>query len=230
MSWNLLPTNYTDATWQGLKKYQQVNNPDNTVSFQDVTQYTNRDNSFFGAMDANRMNEALNTIMSMVEDGTDLYAAFQNYFNLQKSLFEDTADITQEDFNDYVDALKAEGDAEIQAIKTDYHTDMNQFKTQQQAIFNTWFEFIQGQLGEDVAGNLQNQINALDTKTDGFEPRNTVFSADGKTITETYGDKEIITTFVSDTVIIQRLYEGGVLTETKTITFLANGNIQEVVS
>jgi len=83
MSWQLLPTNYTDVSWAGLKKYQQITNPDGTVSFQDVTQYTDMENSFFGALDANRMNEALNTLMSMVEDGTDLCSSFQNYFNLQ---------------------------------------------------------------------------------------------------------------------------------------------------
>ena len=84
MSWTLLPTNYTDAIWSGLKKYILVNNDDGTISLQDVTQYSNKENSFFGAMEANRMNEALNTIMSMVENGTDLYEAFQNYFSNQK--------------------------------------------------------------------------------------------------------------------------------------------------
>ena len=66
MAWQLLPTNYTDAVWNGLKRYTEISNEDGTVSFQDVTQYTNRENSFFGAKDANRMNEALNIIMSMV--------------------------------------------------------------------------------------------------------------------------------------------------------------------
>ena len=61
---------------------------------------------------------------------------------------------------------------------------MDTFESQQQALFTTWFEFVKSQLGEDVAGNLQNQITALDTKTDGFDSRTTTFSADGKTITE----------------------------------------------
>ena len=52
------------------------------------------------------MNEALNTLMSMVENGTDLYTAFQNYFTTQKGLFEDTADATQEDFTAYVEGWK----------------------------------------------------------------------------------------------------------------------------
>ena len=88
MAWVLLPVDYTDAVWAGLKKYTQIDNSDGTVSFQDVTVYTGKEKSFFGAIDANRMNEALNTIMSMLENGTDLYEAFQNYFALQKQLFE----------------------------------------------------------------------------------------------------------------------------------------------
>lgn len=55
MAWTLLPTNYTDAVWDGLKKYSEVNNPDGTVSFRDVTVYTNKEKSFFGAKDANRI-------------------------------------------------------------------------------------------------------------------------------------------------------------------------------
>jgi len=48
MAWSLLPTNYTDAVWNGLKKYTKVDNADGTVSFNDVTAYTNKEKSFFG--------------------------------------------------------------------------------------------------------------------------------------------------------------------------------------
>lgn len=223
MAWELLPVNYTDAVWSGLKRYNEVRNEDGTVSFQDVTVYSNKETSFFGAKDANRMNEALNTLMSMVENGTDLYTAFQNYFNTQKGLFEDTANATQQGFNEYVDSLKAEGDSAILTIKTDYRKEITDFENQQEQLFTTWFEFVKGQLGEDVAGKLLNQINALDIKTDGFEARNTTFSEDGKTITETYGVKRIETEFVSDSTIVQKLYDNDVLTKTKTITFSADG-------
>ena len=223
MAWELLPVNYTDATWSGLKKYTEVQNGDGTVSFQDVTVYSNKENSFFGAKEANRMNEALNTLMSMVENGTDLYTAFQNYFTTQKGLFEDTADATQKDFTAYVEELEAQGDSIIQTIKTDYSKEIADFETQQEQLFNTWFEFVKNQLGEDVAGNLQNQIDSLDVKTDGFDPRKTVFSANGQTITETYGNKKIETNFVSADKIVQKLYEGELLTLTKTITFSGDG-------
>lgn len=230
MAWELLPVNYTDAVWSGLKRYNEIRNEDGTVSFQDVTAYSNKENSFFGALQANRMNEALNTLMSMVENGTDLYTAFQNYFNMQKGLFENEADDTQKGFEQYVADLKAEGDSAINTIKTDYRAEITAFEKNQEELFNQWFAFIKGQLGEDVAGNLLNQIETLDLKTDGFTPRNTIFSQDGKTITETYDKKKILTEFVSESTIVQKLYENDVLAKTKTVTFTADGlSIKEEV-
>lgn len=164
MAWELLPVDYTDAVWSGLKKYNMVENDDGTVSFQDVTQYSQKEKSFFGAYEANRMDEALNTLMSMVENGTDLYEAFQNYFAGQKIVFENEADSKQSDFDDYIASLEAQGDALITKIETDYRTEITQFESTQQQVFTTWFDLIKGQLGTDVAGNLQNQITEVDTK------------------------------------------------------------------
>ena len=165
MAWQMLPTNYTDAVWAGLKRYTEITNEDGTVSFQDVTQYSNRDNSFFGATDANRMNEALNTIMSMVENGTNLYEDFQNYFIAQKTAFKNEADSINADFEAYVPDLEAEGDTIIQTIKTSYKTEIENFEDTQEQVFNTWFEMIKGQLSGDVAGNLQNQITDVTERT-----------------------------------------------------------------
>ena len=131
MAWVLLPVNYTDAVWSGLKRYMQVNNEDGTVSFQDVTVYSQKDNSFFGAKDANRMNEALNTIMSMVENGTDLYTAFQNYFTAQQQLFERTADQKQTEFSAYLEDIEKQGDALIEELETDYREEITQFENTQ---------------------------------------------------------------------------------------------------
>lgn len=164
MAWTLLPTNYTDAVWNGLKRYQEITNDDGTVSFQDVTTYTNRENSFFGAKDANRMNEALNVLMSMVENGTDLYTAFQNYFAQQKVVFTEKADNTYAEFDAYVTNLKKEGDAAINTIKTDYREEITEFEEQQEVLFNTWFELVKGQLSGDIAGNLQNGIDAANER------------------------------------------------------------------
>ena len=169
MAWELLPVNYTDAVWSGYKKYNMLNNDDGTISLQDVTVYSHKENSFFGAKDANRMNETLNTIMSMLENGTDLYTAFQNYFTIQQELFKETADNTQADFEDYVSDLKAEGDEAINTIKTDYRQEMNTFESEQQALFTAWFNSVKDQLSEDVAGSLQSQITEIDGKLSNLE-------------------------------------------------------------
>lgn len=153
MAWELLPVDYTDAVWAGLKRYNQINNEDGSVSFQDITSYTGKEKSFFGAIDANRMNEALNTIMSMVENGTDLYTAFQNYFAEQKTLFEQEADSKATEFDNYTDNLEQE-----------YKASMAAFESQQQQIYNAWFQAMKDQLSKDAAGNLQNQCTELDER------------------------------------------------------------------
>lgn len=153
MAWELLPVDYTDAVWAGLKRYNQINNEDGSVSFQDITSYTGKEKSFFGAKDANRMNEALNTIMSMVENGTDLYTAFQNYFAEQKILFEQEADSKATEFDNYTDNLEQE-----------YKVSMAAFESQQQQIYNAWFQAMKDQLSKDAAGNLQNQCTELDER------------------------------------------------------------------
>lgn len=153
MAWELLPVDYTDAVWAGLKRYNQINNEDGSVSFLDITSYTGKEKSFFGAKDANRMNEALNTIMSMVENGTDLYTAFQNYFAEQKTLFEQEADSKATEFDNYTDNLEQE-----------YKVSMAAFESQQQQIYNAWFQAMKDQLSKDAAGNLQNQCTELDER------------------------------------------------------------------
>lgn len=153
MAWELLPVDYTDAVWAGLKRYNQINNEDGSVSFQDITAYTGKEKSFFGAKDANRMNEALNTIMSMVENGIDLYTAFQNYFAEQKTLFEQEADSKATEFDNYTDNLEQE-----------YKASMAAFESQQQQIYNAWFQAMKDQLSKDAAGNLQNQCTELDER------------------------------------------------------------------
>lgn len=153
MAWKLLPVDYTDAVWAGLKRYNLINNEDGSVSFQDITSYTGKEKSFFGAKDANRMNEALNTIMSMVENGTDLYTAFQNYFAEQKTLFEQEADSKATEFDNYTDNLEQE-----------YKVSMAAFESQQQQIYNAWFQAMKDQLSKDAAGNLQNQCTELDER------------------------------------------------------------------
>lgn len=180
MAWTLLPTDYTDAVWSGLKKYSQVDNSDGTVSFQDVTVYTNREKSFFGAKDANRMNEALNYIMSMLESGTDLYEEFQTYFATQQQLFESSGNkvienvraLTNAEYDSYVTYvadLKERGDSSLAEIEQTYEEHMTSYESEQKKAFDTCFDTIKGQLSEDVAGSLQNQTTELDERLSALE-------------------------------------------------------------
>lgn len=175
MAWTLLPTDYTDAVWSGLKKYSQVDNSDGTVSFQDVTVYTSKEKSFFGAKDANRMNEALNYIMSMLENGTDLYEEFQTYFTTQQQLFESSGNKVIENvrtltnaeydsFKTYIVNLKKEGDSSLAVIEQTYEEHMTTYESEQKASFDAWFAAIKDQLSEDVAGSLQNQLTEVDER------------------------------------------------------------------
>lgn len=169
MAWKLLPTDYTDAVWSGLKRYTQVDNSDGTVSFNDVTTYTNKEKSFFGAKDANRMNEALNYIMSMLENGTNLYEEFQTYFTTQKELFKSSGDSSYQELTQYFVNLKAQGDSSLAQIEKTYEEHMTTYEGEQIAAFNTWFAGIKGKLNEDIAGSLQNQITEVDERLAALE-------------------------------------------------------------
>lgn len=169
MSWSTLKHDYTDAVWEGLRKYQQISNEDGTVSFQDKTVYTNKENSFFGAKDANQMNEAVNYIMTKLENGTDLYSEFTQFFADQKAAFQQKSDSTESDFKTYVNGLKTTADSTIATIKSDYKTDISNYETQQQSAFDTWFASIKSNLSADSAGKLQAIADELDARLTALE-------------------------------------------------------------
>lgn len=110
MSWELLKTNYKDAAFEGMRKYSMIENSDGTVSFVDVTVYTVKDQAFFGANDANKINTAVNAILAALEDGTDLYEVFSNFFEDQEDLFaakmESYMSTQQTTFGTWFDAMK----------------------------------------------------------------------------------------------------------------------------
>lgn len=180
MSWTLLPTDYTDAVWSGLKRYTQIDNSDGTVSFNDVTTYTNKEKSFFGAKDANKMNQALNYIMSMLKNGTDLYEEFQTYFTTQQTLFtaqantviENVRTLTNAQYDAYLvylAGLKNETDSSLAEIEQTYEEHMTSYESEQKAAFDAWFAAIQESLSEDVAGSLQNQITEVEERLSSLE-------------------------------------------------------------
>lgn len=67
MAWTKLPTDYQDAVWNGNRKYKMITNSDGTVSFEDVTEYSQKENSFFGADEANAMNAGMNELAENME-------------------------------------------------------------------------------------------------------------------------------------------------------------------
>lgn len=97
MAWTNLPTNYTDASWSGNRKYQQITNSDGTVSFVDKTVYTNKENSFFGAKDANQTNDGINQAMAQLASIDTAYKAADS--NLQKLLNTEISNRTSGDNN-----------------------------------------------------------------------------------------------------------------------------------
>lgn len=201
MAWELLRTDYVDAVFEGLRKYQQITNADETVSFADVTQYTVKEGAFIGAKDINAITAAINAIMASLEQGTDLYTVFTQFFEVQKGEFEESADANLKLFQEYTSNLEDEADKTIEQIKTDYDEEIKSFEQLQEALFTQWFDLIKGQLSTDAAGNLQLQINALSEEVFeryyGLAVQNTEFMPDGSIVT-TNAEATITTVFGKD--------------------------------
>lgn len=115
------------------------------------------------------MNEALNYIMSMLENGTNLYEEFQTYCTTQKELFKSSGDSSYQELTQYFVNLKAQGDSSLAQIEKTYEEHMTTYEGEQTAAFNTWFAGIKGKLNEDIAGSLQNQITEVDERLAALE-------------------------------------------------------------
>lgn len=80
-----LKTNYVDdvldTTKNKLRKYQQIQNDDGTVSFVDVTEYTQVGTSF-GAKDINDTNAAINDVNGKLTSFPD----YLNYIDITNNL------------------------------------------------------------------------------------------------------------------------------------------------
>lgn len=161
MAFELLRTDYVDATFEGLRRYLVSENGDGSVSFHDITNYTVKEKSFFGAKDANTINTAVNAILAALENGTDLYEVFTQFFELQKTLFLEESDAKQGDFTAYITQLREYMDRKWDELKTEYTGDIQYFKDVQENAFNVWFQMVRDQLTNDVAGHLQTQIGNL---------------------------------------------------------------------
>lgn len=92
------------------------------------------------------------------------------------------------DFTEWFDQMKSDLQAE--------QTLLDQWIATEQADFLAWYNQMKGQLGEDAAGNLQNQIDKNEIKRillTGFEDGSKVFSDDGTVITSTASDGRKLT-------------------------------------
>ena len=193
-AFEMLKTDYVDAVFEGLRKYLQIANQDGTFSFADVTQYTVKEGSFLGAKDINMMNTAMNLIMAALNNGTDLYEVFSNFFIEQQNLFEKTADEYNAGFEEYLAALRKDVEEQCAKLEQDYIDEITNFEDAQEtsfiawfdalkvqsenfektqeAVFNTWFSLIKDQLSSDAAGRLLQYIMAYgecDTQVDSAE-------------------------------------------------------------
>lgn len=184
MSFQLLPTDYKDISFTGNRKYNKIQNDDGTISFQDVTVYQNRDKAFFGADTANKMNEALNTIMTALEHGTDLYGEFQKFFDKQKGEFRKGADANLD---------------ELKVI-------METYQNKQKLIFETWFDLVKKNLSSTPVGNLQNEMEEVKTDNERlmktFNEVIVTIPANGWTNTAPYSNKVTVAGVTNEDDII----------------------------
>lgn len=85
-------------------------------------------------------------------------ADYEEWTEAQKQAWLSWVSGQETDFTDWTDEQKEE-------YETWYATHINQW----QSDFDAWFENIKGQLGEDAAGNLQNQIDEHEARLNNLE-------------------------------------------------------------
>ena len=102
MSWTNLRTNYQDARWTGDRKFNMINNSDATVSFQDVTNYTQIDNAYRDAREVNATNDAINQLMNA---GMGFYPTPNGYQNYLANNSFYTNNEIEYDHDDFVQRL-----------------------------------------------------------------------------------------------------------------------------
>ena len=184
MAWETLKTDYTDAIWVGKKRYNQITNDDGTVSFDDVTEYSQKENSFYGADDANSTNEAINYIMKALENDTDLYATFKTYFENQKTAF------------------KTAGDAMMNDLQEGYENRIEFYEANQQTAFETWLNSIKTKIDATDVATLQNEIDALEVSSKVTLTDNGSTSAYAKTYTINQGGTAIGTINIPKDLVV----------------------------
>lgn len=124
----------------------------------------------------------------------------------------------QSELDQFVDARQDEVDQWIASEEFDFTEWFDQMK----ADFLAWYNQMKDQLGEDAAGNLQNQINKDEIKRIllvGFEDGTKEFSEDGTVITSTASDGRILT----------KTFTNGFLTMTSVLKSAAGAEVARAV-
>lgn len=140
--------------------------------------------------------------------------AMAQYIAVTKQAYANFVSQMEGDYTDWTDAEKAK-----------YEKWYIDHTTQWTTEFYYWFDNIKQQLSGDVAGQLQDAIDKVNEKVDGYIDRTTTFSADGKTITQVSTGQTIVTTFVDPTHITQDYYVNNVKVKTESITFSTDGRV-----
>lgn len=184
MAWETLKTDYTDAIWVGKKRYNQITNSDGTLSFDDVTEYSQQENSFYGADDANSTNEAINYIMKALENDTDLYTDFKTYFENQKTAFSST------------------GETMMRDLQEGYQARIEEYESEQEDTFEEWIASLKAKLDSTDVAKLQSEIETLETSSKVTLTDNGSTSSYAKTYTISQGGSSIGTINIPKDLVV----------------------------
>lgn len=161
-------------------------------------------------------------------------AAYDQFIVLSKSEYTTWVEAQENEMAQYIALTKTAYDNFVSKMESDYtdwtEAEMAKYEkwyndhTQQWTTeFYYWFDNIKQQLSGDVAGQLQDAIDKVDEKVDGYVDRITTFSDDGKTITQVSENQKIVTTFVDQYHITQDFYVDNVKIKAESITFTTDG-------
>ena len=121
-----------------------------------------------------------------------------------------------------LDELLGQWQSELDQFVDARQDEVDQWIASEESDFTEWFNQMKDQLGEDAAGNLQNQINKDEIKRIllvGFEDGTKEFSEDGTVITSTASDGRILT----------KTFTNGFLTMTSVLKSAAGAEVARAV-
>ena len=134
-------------------------------------------------------------------------------------------DARSQEVDDWIAQEESDFTAWFNKMKADLQQEqtlLDQWVAAEQADFLAWYNQMKDQLGEDAAGNLQNQINKDEIKRIllvGFEDGTKEFSEDGTVITSTASDGRILT----------KTFTNGFLTMTSVLKSAAGAEVARAV-